>query len=52
MGTSLPTPNTYRTASGAPGKEYWQQKADYDIKVELDDENQRITASEKITYYN
>jgi hypothetical protein len=52
MGTSLPTPNTYRTASGAPGKEYWQQKADYDIKVELDDENQRITASEKITYFN
>ena len=52
MGTSLPTPNTYRTASGAPGKEYWQQKADYDIKVELNDENQRITASEKITYYN
>jgi len=52
MGTTLPTPNTYRTASGAPGKEYWQQKADYDIKVELDDENQRISASEKITYYN
>ncbi|MCP9761611.1 M1 family metallopeptidase [Lacihabitans soyangensis] len=52
MGTSLPTPNTYRTASGAPGKEYWQQKADYDIKVELDDDNQKITASEKITYYN
>ncbi len=52
MGTSLPTPNTYRTASGAPGKEYWQQKSDYDIKVELNDDNQRITASEKITYYN
>lgn len=52
MGTALPTPNTYRTASGAPGKEYWQQKADYDIKVELDDDKQRITASEKITYYN
>jgi hypothetical protein len=52
MGTALPTPNTYRTASGAPGKEYWQQKADYDIKVELDDDKQRITATEKITYYN
>ena len=35
MGTALPTPNTYRTASGAPGKEYWQQKADYDIKVDV-----------------
>lgn len=52
MGTALPTPNTYRTASGAPGKEYWQQKADYDIKVELDDDNQHIKASEKITYFN
>ena len=52
MGTALPTPNTYRTASGAPGKEYWQQKADYDIAVELDDTNQRLTGSEKITYFN
>ncbi len=48
----LPTPNDYRTASGAPGHEYWQQRADYDIKVELDDENQRISGSETITYYN
>ena len=48
----LPTPNAYRTASGAPGGEYWQQRADYDISVELDDENQRIIGSERITYYN
>ncbi|MCU0326002.1 MAG: M1 family metallopeptidase [Spirosomaceae bacterium] len=52
MGASLPTPNTYRTASGAPGKDYWQQKADYDIKAELNDENQTITGTEKITYFN
>ncbi len=52
MGTALPTPNTYRTASGAPGKDYWQQKADYDIKVELDDSNQKIIGSEKISYNN
>ncbi|MFN8354070.1 MAG: M1 family metallopeptidase [Spirosomataceae bacterium] len=52
MGTSLPTPNTYRTASGAPGKDYWQQRADYDIKVELDDANQKIIGSETITYTN
>ncbi|RYU94414.1 M1 family metallopeptidase [Emticicia agri] len=50
MGTGLPTPNTYRTASGAPGRDYWQQKADYDIKAELDDVNQIITGTEKITY--
>ncbi|RFS15628.1 M1 family metallopeptidase [Emticicia sp. C21] len=52
MGTELPTPNTYRTASGAPGKDYWQQKADYDIKVELDDINQRIIGTEVVTYTN
>jgi hypothetical protein len=49
---NLPTPNEYRTASGAPGHRYWQQRADYVISVELDDANQRITSSETITYYN
>lgn len=48
----LPTPNEYRTASGAPGHRYWQQRADYDIKVELDDANQTVIGSETITYYN
>ena len=52
MGALLPTPNTFRTASGAPGKDYFQNKADYDIKAELDDENQRIIGSETITYTN
>ncbi|MCS6975119.1 MAG: M1 family peptidase, partial [Cyclobacteriaceae bacterium] len=48
----LPTPNEYRTGSGAPGPRYWQQKADYDIQVELNDDNQTITGKETITYYN
>jgi len=48
----LPTPNAYRTASGAPGHAYWQQRADYEIDVELDDENQLIIGSERITYSN
>ncbi|SDL76180.1 Peptidase family M1 [Catalinimonas alkaloidigena] len=48
----LPTPNVYRTASGAPGHAYWQQRADYDMAVTLDDENQRITGRETITYTN
>ncbi len=52
LGTTLPTPNNYRSASGAPGQEYWQQRADYDIRAELDDEKQRITGSETITYHN
>lgn len=50
--STLPTPNSYRTASGSPGKDYWQQRADYDIKVELDDVNRKITGIETITYYN
>lgn len=48
----LPTANTYRTASGAPGNAYWQQRADYFIDARLDEENQRIIASETITYTN
>ena len=48
----LATPNVYRTASGAPGHEYWQQKADYKIKVRLDDKTQRIYGEETITYHN
>ena len=50
--TMLPTPNSYRTASGAPGSDYWQQRADYDIKVTLDDAKQSIMGRETITYTN
>ncbi len=52
LGTMLPTPNSYRTASGAPGEAYWQQKADYIIKVKLDEANNKVTGSETVTYYN
>lgn len=52
LGTILPTPNEYRTASGAPGSKYWQQRADYNIKCELDEANLKLTGSETITYYN
>ncbi|MEM6363649.1 MAG: hypothetical protein AAF745_04420, partial [Planctomycetota bacterium] len=38
--TWLPTPNAYRTASGAPGPDYWQQRADYNIEAELNDQTQ------------
>ena len=49
---SLPTPNDQRIASGHPGPKYWQQRADYKIRVTLNDDNQSITGSEKITYTN
>ena len=48
----LPAPNEIRAANGAPGPEYWQQRADYKISVVLDDENQRLKGSETITYTN
>jgi hypothetical protein len=52
LGYLLPTPNEYRTASGAPGSKYWQQRADYDISCELDEPALRLTGTETITYYN
>jgi hypothetical protein len=52
LGTTLNTPNEQRTASGAPGVKYWQQRADYDIKCSLDEQNQMLTGAEKITYSN
>jgi len=52
LGQELPTPNSYRTASGAPGAEYWQQKADYKMKIEIDDENAKLLGTSNITYKN
>ena len=46
------SPNMFRTASGAPGPEYYQQQADYKINVELDDINKKIYGDEIITYTN
>lgn len=46
------SPNMFRTASGAPGPNYYQQQADYVMNIELDDKNQKITGEETITYTN
>ena len=52
LGTILATPNEYRTASGAPGTKYWQQRADYDIKATLDEKKLMLSGTETVTYYN
>lgn len=52
LGYLLADPNMYRSASGVPGPKYWQQRADYDISAELDEQQQRLTGSEAVTYYN
>ncbi|MFN5272984.1 MAG: M1 family metallopeptidase [Planctomycetota bacterium] len=48
----LPTPNSYRSASGEPGPDYWQQRVDYTIDVRLDESDHSIHGSETIRYRN
>lgn len=50
--TDLPSPNMYRSASGAPGPAYWQQQADHLMDITLDEDKQRISADMVITYTN
>jgi len=52
LGQDLPTPNEYRTASGAPGHAYWQQQVDYVMNIEINDDEQKLYGTEKITYTN
>src|SRR5690606_29302464 len=52
LGTILPTPNVYRSASGAPGHKYWQNRADYEITAYLDEDKRNLRGSETVTYYN
>jgi len=52
LGTILPDPNNFRTASGAPGHEYWQQRADYKIYAFLNEKDLKLEGEEEITYYN
>ncbi|MFP6872822.1 MAG: M1 family metallopeptidase [Verrucomicrobiales bacterium] len=52
LGEALPTASETRLASGAPGPAYWQQQADYRIKVTLDDTRQHLTGTQSITYHN
>src|SRR5881396_3667594 len=49
---TLPTPNRVRSASGAPGPDYWQQEASYTIQATLDTAAQTLRGSERIHYVN
>jgi hypothetical protein len=42
----------FRSASGMPGPKYWQNGADYVIRAELDDKEQKVTGNVQITYHN
>jgi hypothetical protein len=48
----LPTPNNRRTASGAPGYEYTQQKVDYVMDIAIDEDKNLLIGNESITYHN
>jgi hypothetical protein len=48
----IATPNVFRTASGAPGHQYYQNEADYVMNISLNDQNQKLTGSETIKYHN
>ncbi len=52
LGTILPDANNFRSASGAPGNQYWQQRADYDIDAFLNEKELKLEGSEQITYFN
>jgi hypothetical protein len=47
-----PDPSEQRTAGGAPGPKYWQQRVDYVIRATLDTVRQSVTGSERVTYHN
>lgn len=52
LSQDLPTPNSYRNAAGAPGPDYWQQKVDYKMDIEIDDDNTKLIGSSSIKYQN
>ena len=52
LNEDITTPNTYRTAAGYPGHDYWQQEADYVMDLTIDDENQILYGDETITFHN
>ena len=50
---SLPDPvNSYRSANGSPGPDYWQNSADYEIRANLDTAAKMLSANEVIGYVN
>src|SRR2546422_4257065 len=48
----LPAPNRVRGASGAPGPDYWQQRADYVIRATLDTAGSLLRGTERVHYEN
>jgi hypothetical protein len=45
-------PNEYRSANGAPGPKYWQNRADYKLAVTLDTTGHKVSGDVEINYTN
>ena len=48
----FPPPSQLRRADGSPGRDYWQQRVDYTIKVTLDTTEKRVSGTGSIRYTN
>uniref|UniRef100_UPI00321695A8 M1 family metallopeptidase n=1 Tax=uncultured Draconibacterium sp. TaxID=1573823 RepID=UPI00321695A8 len=48
----LPTPNRFRTATGHPGPDYFQQQVDYNMDIRLDEEAKSVSGKATISYQN
>src|SRR5271169_3507599 len=48
---TLPDPvNAYRSSNGAPGPNYWQNEASYELHADLDTVAKQLRTTETITY--
>jgi hypothetical protein len=47
-----PGPNRYRSSSGVPGPDYWQQRVDYTIRASLDTGTTEVSGAVQIAYTN
>src|SRR5882672_9549691 len=49
---ALPAPTPARSAAGAPGRGYWQQRADYTLEATLDTATNILRGRGRIYYVN
>ncbi len=49
---NLPTATSVRTASGAPGAKYWQNRADYDLAATIDTATKSLRGQLTLRYTN
>ncbi|MCD6355700.1 MAG: hypothetical protein J7L66_00320, partial [Anaerolineaceae bacterium] len=48
----LPTPNGFRTVTGRPGPDYFQQQVDYNMDIVLNEDDKTVSGEATVTYHN